>query len=174
MKKLLHFLILTLITLCFNGCFWGRGWLMPYSFQPSYHKFKKMCKLNELPNDEYKYNKILAYFDTSLDTIDWEELNKKTFRLTKGINSDYVEGKLEYRVKIATIRKKRYNISVDLYANNKGFSKENITYIETYGTWYTKRYYLSGNEGTGIYWSEIDLSCTNVVPLKYDYAERIK
>ena len=68
MKKLLHFLILILITLCFNGCFWGRGWLMPYSFQPSYHKFKKMCKLNELPNDEYKYNKILAYFDTSLDT----------------------------------------------------------------------------------------------------------
>ena len=37
-----------------------------------------MCKLNELPNNEEKYNKILRYFDTSLDTLDWEELNKET------------------------------------------------------------------------------------------------
>nr|WP_238702166.1 hypothetical protein [Helicobacter bilis] len=34
-----------------------------------------MCKVNELPNNEEKYNKILSYFDTSLDTLDWEELN---------------------------------------------------------------------------------------------------
>ena len=46
MKKILHFSILTLITLCFNGCFWGRGWLMPYSFQPSFHKFKEICQLD--------------------------------------------------------------------------------------------------------------------------------
>ena len=70
MQKLLYLSTLILITLCFNGCFWGRGWLMPYSFQPSYHKFKKMCKLNELPNDEYKYNKILSYFDKKLGDID--------------------------------------------------------------------------------------------------------
>ena len=107
--------------------------------------------------------------------MDWEELNKKTFRLTKGINSDYVEGKLEYRVKIATIRKKRYNISVDLYANNKGFSKENITYIETYGTWHTRRSYLRlAHVSYKLEWNEIELSCTNIAPLKYDYAERIK
>ena len=43
MKKLLYLSILILITLCFNGCGWG--WLMPYSFQPSYHKFKKMCRM---------------------------------------------------------------------------------------------------------------------------------
>ena len=112
MKKILHFSILILITLCFNGCGWG--WFVPYSFQPSYHKFKKMCKLNELPNDEYKYNKILSYFDLSLDTLDWEELNERALKLVQGFNADYVESKLEYRVRIATIQKKRYNI---LYEN---------------------------------------------------------
>ena len=78
MKKLLYLSILILITLCFNGCFWGWGWLVPYSFQPSYHKFKKMCKLNELPNDEYKYNKILSYFDTSLESLDYSQFQETT------------------------------------------------------------------------------------------------
>ena len=55
----------------------------PYSFylEPSYHQFKKMCKINELPNNEEKYNKILSYFDTSLDTLDWEELNGRVEKL---------------------------------------------------------------------------------------------
>lgn len=135
-----------------------------------------MCKLNELPNDEYKYNKILAYFDLSLDTLDWEELNGRALKLVQGFNLDYVESKLEYRVRIATIQEKRYNISVDLYANNKGFSKENITYIETYGTWHTNRYSLE-REGWASYslvWSEKELFCAHIAPLKYDYAERIK
>lgn len=29
-----------------------------------------MCKLNELPNNEEKYNKILGYFDKKLGDID--------------------------------------------------------------------------------------------------------
>ncbi|WP_258865007.1 hypothetical protein [Helicobacter sp. MIT 14-3879] len=49
----------------------------PYSLQPSYWEFKRMCELNELPNNKEKYNKILSYFDLSLDTLDWEELNKE-------------------------------------------------------------------------------------------------
>ena len=43
MKKLLHITISGFVLLCFNGCGWG--WFVPYSFQPSYHKFKKMCKM---------------------------------------------------------------------------------------------------------------------------------
>ena len=33
----------------------------PYSFylEPSYWQFRNMCKINELPNNEEKYNKIL-------------------------------------------------------------------------------------------------------------------
>ncbi|EMZ37015.1 hypothetical protein C826_02252, partial [Helicobacter bilis WiWa] len=51
----------------------------PYSFylEPSFWQFRRICKLNELPNDEEKYNKILAYFDTSLDKLDWEGIEKK-------------------------------------------------------------------------------------------------
>lgn len=47
MKKFLNFIILSSVALLFNGCISGWGWLVPYSFQPSYHKFKKMCKLNK-------------------------------------------------------------------------------------------------------------------------------
>ncbi|MCI6313222.1 MAG: hypothetical protein MR591_05495 [Helicobacter sp.] len=138
----------------------------PYSFylEPSYWQFRNMCKINELPNTEEKYNKILGYFDTDLESLDWEELNERALKLTKGFNLDYIEGRLEYRVKVATIQKRRYDISVDLYTNtnNKGFSKETITHIETYGSWKTRRYFLDGNEGTGIYWSEETLSCSNL------------
>ncbi|MCI6313484.1 MAG: hypothetical protein MR591_06830 [Helicobacter sp.] len=62
----------------------------PYSFylEPSYWQFRNMCKINELPNTEEKYNKILGYFDTSLDTLDWEELNKKTWKISED-SGDY-------------------------------------------------------------------------------------
>ncbi len=139
----------------------------PYSFylEPSFWQFRKMCKLNELPNNEEKYNKILSYFDTNLDTLDWEGLNREALKLIKGFNLDYIEGRLEYRVKVAKLQKQRYNISVDLYTNtnNKGFSKETITHIETYGSWKTRRYFLDGNEGSGFYWSEETLSCSNFI-----------
>lgn len=95
MKKFLNFTILSSVALLFNGCISGWGWLVPYSFQPSYHKFKKMCKLNELPNTEEKYNKILRYFDTDLDTLDWEKLNEKNIKLTEE-NFDYKKGVFEY------------------------------------------------------------------------------
>ena len=81
MKKILHFSILTLIALCFNGC----GWFVPYSFQPSYHKFKEICQLepeiyqaNGGKLDEEYYNKVLKYFDTSLDTMS----DVKTLRIS--------------------------------------------------------------------------------------------
>ncbi len=48
-----------------------------YYFQPSYYEFKKMCALNELPNNEEKYNKILGYYGLSLDTLDWEKIGKE-------------------------------------------------------------------------------------------------
>ena len=45
MKKFLHILLLSSVALLFSGCVWGWGWLVPYSFQPSFWQFKKMCKL---------------------------------------------------------------------------------------------------------------------------------
>ncbi|WP_143429122.1 hypothetical protein [Helicobacter sp. TUL] len=164
MKKLLHFLILTLITLCFNGCFWGRGWLMPYSFQPSYHKFKKMCKLNELPNDEYKYNKILAYFDTDLDRLDWEELNREAqIAYNSRITIDYRAKTINYSHNIPKNKGRLGYNYVFLYPNSKErFSKQNLPLIGVLATWHSKRYYLAGNEGSGFYWSENILTCIDV------------
>ncbi|EMZ41025.1 hypothetical protein LS77_009620 [Helicobacter bilis] len=53
----------------------------PYSYylEPSFWQFRKMCKLNELPNNEEKYNKILAYFDTDLESLDWEKIKKDQY-----------------------------------------------------------------------------------------------
>ena len=161
MQKLLYLSTLILITLCFNGCFWGRGWLIPYSFQPSYHKFKKMCKLNELPNDEDKYNKILSYFDTDLDRLDWEELNKRKRRLTEK-NFDYKKGVFEY---ITQMEWKELNSQIEMQAhflNNKPeINRYNTNAMSFQVLWHTKRYYLTGNEGSGFYWSEIILGCSN-------------
>ncbi|EAI9402976.1 hypothetical protein A0X47_02290 [Campylobacter coli] len=44
----------------------------PYSYylESSYWQFRNMRKLNELPNNEEKYNKILGYFDKKLGDID--------------------------------------------------------------------------------------------------------
>ena len=52
----------------------------PYSYylEPSYWQFRNMCKINELPNDEYKYNKILSYFDTSLESLDYSQFQETT------------------------------------------------------------------------------------------------
>ena len=43
----------------------------PYSFylEPSYWEFRNMCKLNELPNTEEKYNKILSSYDLDWNTM---------------------------------------------------------------------------------------------------------
>ena len=167
MKKPLHFLILTLITLCLNGCFWGWGWLMPYAFQPSYHKFKKMCKLNELPNDEYKYNKILSYFDADLESLDWEELNhnddnKRKWKVTKE-HGYYRQGIYEY----ATLTKEkqlnsRAGMVASFLSNEAEINRYNINQMAINISWHTRRYYLSGNEGTGIYWDEETLACVDV------------
>lgn len=159
MKKILYLSILTLITLCFNGC-WGRGWFVPYAFQPSYHKFKNLCKLNELPNSEEKYNKILSYFDTDLESLDWEELNK-TKKIFNALNSEQITYRFEilsrnplpddkYRYKY--IDKNRFVINnapkfeditaiiVDFYTLQPHIDRNNIADIKIFVYWNTKRY----------------------------------
>ena len=123
MKKILYLSTLILITLCFSGC-WGRGWLMPYAFQPSYHKFKEICQLdpeiyqaNGGKLDEEYYNKVLAYFDTSLDTLDWEYV-QENLRLNR--NGTYL-----YKFK------KHYDRiyhSFTLFFNDNQARKDNIIF----------------------------------------------
>lgn len=164
MKKLLHIIILSLIVLCFSGCYWGWGWLVPYSFQPSYHKFKKMCKLNELPNNEEKYNKILSYFDTDLDNLesDWGRLIKSEWAISNKVDF-YKKGIFEYA---ATTKEKWVNYRTSTVArflsNESKINRYNINAMSMGVYWHSKRFYLDGNEGSGIYWSEIEVDCQDL------------
>ncbi|WP_245945924.1 hypothetical protein, partial [Helicobacter didelphidarum] len=135
----------------------------PYSYylEPSYHEFKKMCKLNELPNNEEKYNKILSYFGLSLDTLDWEELNRRAYKLGKEA-SLYLHNYREYSVYIGEIKKSRYSVNLNLYSYQNNFSKNNITSAIILGTWKTKRYNLEtkGMASYELEWQEKELSCS--------------
>ena len=73
-----------------------------YYLEPSYWQFRNMCKLNELPNTEEKYNKILRYFDTDLESLDWKELNKKIWKISED-SGDYKKGVFAY----ATLSKRK-------------------------------------------------------------------
>ena len=134
----------------------------PYSYylEPSFYEFKEMCKLNELPNNEQKYNKILSYFDTDLDRLDWEELNKNK-TISNALNSKQTTYKFEilsrnplpddeYRYKY--IDKNRFvmnnapkfkgitAIIVDFYTLQPHIDKNNIADIKIFVYWNTKRY----------------------------------
>ena len=162
MKKFLHILLFSSVALLFSGCVWGWGWLVPYNLQPSYWQFKKMCKLNELPNNEEKYNKILAYFDTDLESLDWEELNKNAWKIPED-NGNYKKGIFEYS---ALSREKEINFRLGIiaafYSNQSPITRHNTNVVVIDGTWRTGRYVLGGNEGSGFSWDEEDLSCGDI------------
>ncbi|TLD79327.1 hypothetical protein LS81_010755 [Helicobacter trogontum] len=138
----------------------------PYSFylEPSYWQFRNMCKLNELPNNEEKYNKILGYFDTSLDTLDWEELNKEA-QIAHGspIAIDYQRKVINYSSSTPKNKGRLSYNYVFLYPHSKEkFFQQNLPLIGFLTTWQTRRYFPDGNEGSGFYWSEGVLTCVDV------------
>ena len=142
----------------------------PYSFyfEPSFWKFRAMCKLNGLPNDEYKYNKILSYFDTDLESLDWDELNNEAQKADdlQHVVIDYIKKITNYS---STFPKNKGKIGYNyifLYSNiniRSKFSVHNLPIIRILVTWNSNRYYPAGNEGSGFYWSEEVLSCIDVV-----------
>ena len=116
-----------------------------------------------LPNNEEKYNKILSYFDTDLDTLDWEELNGRVEKL-KQTNGWYKKNIFEYRT--ATdwkYKNSRIEMTILFFSNESKINRHNINFMYFSSVWQTRRYCLSGNEGTGIYWSEETLGCGDIV-----------
>ena len=153
MKKLLHITISGFVLLCFNGCGWG--WLVPYSFQPSFHKFKEICQLepeiyqaNGGKIDEEYYNKVLKYFNTSLDTIDWEYV-QENLRLNR--NGTYLYDFEKYYDRI-------YH-SFTLFFNDNQARKDNIETILFYANWDKARPLPAGNEGTGLISGSVPITC---------------
>ena len=160
MKKILY--LSTLI--CFNGCGWG--WLVPYSFQPSYREFKEICELNELPNSEEKYNKILSYFDKKLGDIDdfphTKEYSSRIETLTLYVFyhqyfREHEETSLEGRLALSTMAsqtpKEKYKLDS---------SKIKSMFLTV--DWRTNRYSL-GRKGWASYqleWNEKRLNCRDI------------
>lgn len=144
----------------------------PYSFylEPSYWQFRNMCKLNELPNDEYKYNKILSYFDTDLDTLDWEELNERKWKVTPE-HGYYRQGIYEY----ATLTKKeqlnyRTSITASFLSNESKINRYNINQMSIGATWHTRRYFfeITNLLSYGDMWIERTLACIDVAKKNYE------
>ena len=142
----------------------------PYSFylEPSYWKIKEICEFNNLPNDEEKYNKILRYFDLSLDTLDWEELNERAIDLSDRVDgqyADYLPSVRVYRSNVITNKTKKYWYDVTLYFNNNGVSKKHIVYIKTFASFFkTNRYFLEpkGSTAYSWEWNERSFTCRDL------------
>ena len=138
----------------------------PYSFylEPSYWQFRNMCKLNELPNTEEKYNKILRYFDTSLDTLDWEELIESEWEVSNKANF-YKKGIFEYA---ATTKRKRINRRIyaiaTFYSNESKINRYNTNAMIVDLAWHSRRYFLEEESMSSLklQWIEGDLSCYKI------------
>ena len=138
----------------------------PYSFylEPSYWEFRNMCELNELPNNEEKYNKILRYFDKKLGDIDDFPHTKKYsggidyitlvvyyHQYFKEQEENSLEGKIALHKMASETPKEKYRL--DSY---------NIKSMFLSMSWKSNRYYIDGNEGSGFYWNQEILQCTDV------------
>ena len=128
----------------------------PYSYylEPSYWKFRGICKLdpeiyqfNGDKIDEEYYNKVLKYFDTDLDNMS----NVQTLRVSddKKYFSYWFEKWIGDRIKIIFA----------IYFKSDMPTKNNIKKIIFSSWWHDLRPLPAGNEGTGFYLSEDRKSC---------------
>ena len=156
MKKFLNFTILSSVALLFNGCISGWGWLVPYSFQPSYHQFKEICQLdpeiyqaNGGKLDEEYYNKALKYFDTNIDDfIKYLNDNKRNWSILRKQQNDRIQSSI-------TILFKGSNEAGNIIKGNL----DNISLIELNVWWDQVRPLPAGNEGTGIFLGSFPENC---------------
>lgn len=121
----------------------------PYELQPSYWEFKKMCELNELPNNEEKYNKILSYFDKKLgDRDDFPHTKQYSRRIKLRLliyHNEYYKGQsitsfveqLKIDNKAITTPKEKYKLDFD-----------KLKSIMLWAEWDTRRINFYGNEGS--------------------------
>lgn len=74
-QKALLFICFAFITTYQVSLFFGIGYVIPDILRPSYNtQFKDLCKLNTLPDNEEKYNKILSVLGLSLEDLDNKDL----------------------------------------------------------------------------------------------------
>ncbi|MGX3045817.1 hypothetical protein [Helicobacter sp. T3_23-1056] len=137
-----------LVALFFSGC--GSWFIVPFSFQPSYWEFKKLCELDpEIYQarggkfDEEYYNKMLTYYeldwDTMLNTITPYQYKRNGVPIPNDFNYMLDEKWLNDRLIV--------NLSFDITKDSFG----NVIKVRPYWrvTWRDLRPTLEGNEGSG-------------------------
>ena len=173
-KGVLKVGVFVLVLSFFSACTLGNP--LPYVVQPSYHKFKSLCDLPTEPKGEELYNKILAHFGLSLDTIDWEEFNKKVKKYYAEDEHSYLEGDI-YGV---SLKDKNINARVKadiyIYSNEPIINKTNIIKMYVYAEWlpYTKSLIVKSLSGLEFYYNKKGdkFTCSTILTLPYSRINR--
>ncbi|TLE02581.1 hypothetical protein [Helicobacter bilis] len=128
----------------------------PYSYylEPSFHKFRNICKLdpeiyqaNGGKIDEEYYNKVLKYFDTSLDTMS----DVKTLRIS--------DDKKHFSYMFEKWIGDRISFDFIIWFKDQKATKDNIKKVSVYVWWDQVRPLPAGNEGTGIFLGSVPENC---------------
>ncbi|MCW1332757.1 hypothetical protein OLQ25_08985 [Campylobacter jejuni] len=118
-----------------------------------------MCKLNELPNNEEKYNKILGYFDKKLGDIDDFQHVKKYGSIEMWLYIYYDD---TYKTP-SNFQEKIEMDNIALKTKNMQMSLHKIVDMHISPYWNTRRYVLEGNEGNmNFEFIEDELACGNL------------
>ena len=90
-------------------------------------------------------------------------MNEKTWKI-KETNGRYKRGIYEYGTSTGWKHKNsRIKMEIDFLSNKSKINKYNTNAMLFTIVWHTRRYYLAGNEGTGIYWNEETLGCSDIL-----------
>lgn len=142
------------VVIVISGCTGGWRWFVPKSFEPSFREFKEICQLdpeiyqaNGGKLDEEYYNKVLKYFDTSLDTMS----DVKTLRIS--------DDKKHFSYWFEKWIGDRISFDFVIWFKNENATKDNIKKVSFYVWWRDLRPFPAGNEGTGFYLSRDRENC---------------
>ena len=158
-KAFIISLFIMLFILIISG-FWR--WFIPYSFEPSYWQFKKLCELDPKiyqakggKLDEGYYDKVLTYYGfdwtTMLNTITPHQYKKNGMPIPNYFNYMLDEKWLNDRVRV--------NLSFDITKDSFGNVIKVIPHWRV--TWRDLRPTLEGNEGIGFYFSGGRIGCSS-------------
>ena len=162
-KGILKVGVFVLVLSFFSACTLGNP--LPYVVQPSYHKFKSLCDLPTESKGEELYNKILAHFGLSLDTVDWEYLNKRMIKFV-----DTRDDKVVYRT-VLRIKTLRIVTTLHFYTKEPVINKTNIIEMYVFAEWlpYTKSLIVESLSGLEFAWNKKgdEFTCSTILTLPY-------
>lgn len=151
-KKVLIFCCFAMLTTCQVVYIFGLGYLIPDELRPSYYtQLKALCKLNALPNNEEKYNKILGTLGLNLKTLDYNILQNNIEAAKKDKEGEFVSIVHSYSAYRKNHTVPSYSqisgIQVSIFTQQNYVSPKNIKSMEIQAYWSPTRLtaYRSGD-----------------------------